>query len=104
MSYLKAIESRDTSGSAPPRLDFNQGEGTSFKTLSPMLDQTFFVGDGRTGDNSGGYQFFSTPAGASRLYFGISDTCDNFNGPPGCYYDNGGNYVVEFDIYKHACQ
>ena len=104
--YLVALftAASGPAGPAPPSLDFNQGEGTAFKFLSPILDQTFFVGDGRTGDNSGGYQFFSAPAGASRLYFGISDTCDNFNGPPGCYYDNGGTYVVAFDIYKHPCQ
>jgi hypothetical protein len=90
-------------GAAPPALDFTQRGGTAFATLSPMLDQTFFVGDGRRGDNSGGYQFFTTPAGADRLYFGISDACD-YHGAPGCYYDNGGTYQVEINIYKHPCQ
>ena len=91
------------SGTAPPALNFTQSPFTSFKTLSPLLDQTFFVGDGRRGDDFGAFQIFNVPAGASSLYFGISDACD-YHGPPGCYYDNGGKYLVRVLLSPQPCK
>lgn len=79
------------SGSAPTALDFTTG--TSFTSLSPLLDQTFFIGDGLTGDGTGSAQTFYVPTGATTLYLGISDAC-SYNGGPGCYTDNSGSFSV----------
>ena len=73
---------------APPTLDFSsQGLGLDFLTLSPLIGQVFFIGDGQT---SGGVtQTFSVPAGATRLYLGCPDSPFG-NGLPGAYDDNAG--------------
>ena len=44
------VASGGPSGSAPTALDFTTGSGTSFTSLSPQLDQVFFIGDGLTGE------------------------------------------------------
>jgi len=80
------IGSGGPSGPAPAALDF---VATDFTSLSPVLDQTFFIGDGMTGDGSGAVQTFYVPTGATELYFGISDALD-YNGAPGAYFDNIG--------------
>jgi len=82
------------SGTAPAELDFtNAGLGTSFSTLSPELDQVFFIGDGLTGDGTGSVQDFYVPAGATELYLGLTDAC-NYSGGPSCYGDNSGTFAV----------
>ena len=82
------------SGPAPAELDFtNAGLGTSFSTLSPELDQVFFIGDGLTGDGSGSVQDFYVPTGATELYLGLTDAC-NYSGGPSCYGDNVGSFAV----------
>jgi PEP-CTERM motif len=70
-----------TSNPAPGRLNFrNQGVGilgttvgTHFTTLSPKLQQIFFIGDGLTERGSGSVQTFVAPAGATRLYLAVAD-------------------------------
>jgi TPR repeat protein len=84
-------------GPAPASLNFNAPGGTGFTTLSPLLDQVFFIGDGLTGDGSGAVQTFVAPPGASFLYLGISDAC-RYNGSPGCYGDNAGKFEVSVTI------
>jgi uncharacterized protein (TIGR03437 family) len=84
-------------GPAPAPLDFTTGSGTAFTSLSPLIDQVFFIGDGLTGDNSGTLQVFNVPQGAVSLYLGISDACA-YNGPPGCYGDNLGTYSVTYAL------
>jgi hypothetical protein len=84
------------SGSAPPALNFVTS-GTNFTSLSPVLDQVFFVGDGTTGDGSGTTQTFNVPAGASLLYLGISDAC-GYVGTPSCYGDNAGTFTVNYNV------
>ena len=81
------------SGTAPAALNFTTGSGTSFTSLSPLLDQTFFIGDGLTGDGSGSTQTFYVPTGATALYLGVSDAC-GYNGAPDCYGDNLGSFGV----------
>lgn len=84
------------SGSAPAALDFTaSGLGTSFLSLSPLLDQTFFIGDGLTGNGTGSTQTFVVPTGATELFLGISDAC-GYNGGPSCYDDNVGSYTVNY--------
>jgi len=78
------------SGPAPAALDFVT---TSFTSLSPLLDQTFFIGDGLTGDGAGAVQTFYVPTGATELYLGISDAL-GYNGAPGAYFDNVGSFDV----------
>ena len=73
-------------GAAPAALLFTD---TTFSTLSPLLDQVFFVGDGLTGDGTGTVQNFNVPTNAARLYLGIVDL-------GGAYGDNSGTYTVNF--------
>jgi hypothetical protein len=89
-------------GPAPAALDFTTGAGTGFTTLAPALDQTFFIGDGLTGDDTGTLQTFTVPADAAALYLGISDA-SGFNGPPGAYFDNDGDFMVDVHTSKAAC-
>jgi hypothetical protein len=91
------------SGSAPDALDFTQGKGTAFKHLAPKLDQTFFIGDGLTGDATGNTQKFSVPPTAATLYLGISDA-PGFNGTPGAYLDNVGAFQVILHASPNVCR
>ena len=85
-------------GTAPTALDFtSSGLGTSFTSLSPLLDQVFFIGDGLTGDDTGTQQKFNIPSGAGQLWLGISDA-PGYNGAPGAYGDNLGSYTVGFTV------
>jgi hypothetical protein len=90
------FESGPPTGEAPATLDFNT-IGTNFSSLSPELQQLFFIGDGLTGDGTGSVQVFYVPSGAKKLYLGITDVC-NGNGPPSCYGDNSGDFVVSYAI------
>jgi hypothetical protein len=78
------------SGLAPTGLDFTGtgGIGTSFLSLSPALDQLFFIGDGLTGTGSGTVQQFVAPAGAGTLYLAISDSV-------GASGNNSGSITVD---------
>ncbi|MGA9472834.1 MAG: hypothetical protein WBV36_10245 [Terriglobales bacterium] len=86
------FESGPPAGGAPPTLDFNT-IGTDFTSLSPELQQLFFIGDGLTGDGTGSVQVFYVPSGAKTLYLGITDAC-NGDGLPSCYGDNTGDFVL----------
>jgi hypothetical protein len=90
------FESGPPTGDAPPTLDFNT-IGTNFSSLSPLIQQLFFIGDGLTGDGSGGVQIFEVPSGAKSLYLGISDACGG-TGLPSCYADNFGDFIVSYAI------
>jgi hypothetical protein len=85
-------------GAAPTALDFTStGLGTSFTSLSPQLDQVFFIGDGLTGNGTGTQQTFNIPTGAVQLWLGISDA-GGYVGAPGAYGDNLGSYAVGFSV------
>ena len=60
------------SGSTSQVLDFIGHTG--FSSLSPALDQLFFIGDGLTGSGSGSTQQFVAPAGPAFLYLAVSDS------------------------------
>jgi Flp pilus assembly protein TadG len=60
------------SGSVPPALDFSSASSRDFATLSPLLKQPFFIGDGLRADGITP-QNFVVPAGATRLYIGVMD-------------------------------
>lgn len=55
---------------APAGLDFSV-LGLDFASLSPLLKQSFFIGDGLT--SGAATQTFTAPAGATRLYLGSMD-------------------------------
>lgn len=85
-----------SAGPAPSRLDFTtSGLGTNFLTLSPLLRQVFYIGDGVT--SSSVFQEFIAPAGATQLFLGIPDGF-GFDGPPGAYDDNDGFYRVRIGV------
>jgi hypothetical protein len=84
---------------APPRLDFTSAD--TFTELSPLLNQTFFIGDGLTGTGAGAQQRFHIPASASRLYLGFVDTVGFGLGgglSPAAYSDNTGQVTGQFEI------
>ena len=77
---------------APPSLDFSSGGlGMDFLTLTPVIGQVFFIGDGQTSGSV--TQTFITPSGATRLFLGIPDTVGGL-GYPGGYGDNAGSFNV----------
>jgi len=69
---------------APPSLDFSSPASQNYLSLSPELQQPFFIGDGLT--SSGIQQQVIAPAGATRLYLGIMD--------PEGYFNNVGSFTV----------
>ncbi len=83
----------------PPRVDFTDNE--DFDRLAPPLNQTFFVGDGRTA--SGVVQEFEVPAGATRLLLGFVDGF-NFQGLAGFYHDNSGQLAVTIEASRATAQ
>jgi hypothetical protein len=62
---------------APAQLN----SGVSFKTLSPGLNQIFWIGDGLTGTGTGKRQKFIVPTGATTLYLGVADGFGWANNP-----------------------
>jgi len=83
---------------APARLDFSSTAiGRSFTELSPLLHQTFYIGDGLTGEGSGATQSFLVPDGATRLFLGFVDGSYFVGGPD--YYDNNvGTFTASFTV------
>jgi len=88
--------------SAPPSLRFYETDGslggiqTNFLTLSPLIGQIFFIGDGLTGTGTGSVQAFQVPTTATHLYLGFVDVCSTM--APGCYFDNQGSVTAVFSI------
>jgi hypothetical protein len=89
------LDNTEPAGAGPARLNFIGGRG--YSTLSPLLNQSFFIGDGLTGTGSGAQQVINVPATATRLYLGLVDG-SNFTGPPGQYADNEGSFNVTFSL------
>jgi len=83
-------------GAPPATLDFStSGLGVDFLSLTPVLGQIFFIGNGVT--TGGTFQEFIAPTGTTRVFLGITDGF-NFNGPPGAFDDNDGSYAVRIGI------
>ncbi len=74
------------------------GLGENFASLSPLIDQVFFVGDGLTGTGTGAVQQFLIPDSATSLILGIADSGSANGGPPGSYQDNDGTFSVTADV------
>jgi hypothetical protein len=82
-------------GSAAARLDFTGNH--DFTSLSPLVNQSFFIGDGKT--SSSVTQTFFVPAGATYLQLGFADAFAGSNiaafvGLPSSYGDNSGSLSV----------
>ncbi len=87
----------DPFGSTPPAaLPWDANNPAS---LAPLLQQVFYIGDGRTGyqDAAGSLLLFTAPASATRLYLGVADAF-GFNGTTGYYADNTGSYAVTLSL------
>jgi len=96
------VSAATPSDPAPTSLGFtNNGTGglidTGFSTLSPALDQTFFIGDGLTGFGTGATQQFNVPDSATQLFLGFADGY-GYSGAPGQYQDNSGAFVASFEF------
>jgi hypothetical protein len=78
---------------APATLTFYP-TGDNFTTLSPLLQQAFFIGDGLTGRGTGAVQTFVAPVGATRLFLGSMDGSGWFN--------NGGSQTVTINYTAAA--
>jgi len=90
------LDSSIPSAGPPTTLDFStSGLGTDFATLSPLLRQVFYIGDGVTSGSV--FQTFIAPTGATRLFLGIPDGF-GFVGAPGAYDDNDGFYQVRIGV------
>lgn len=88
-------DSIPSSGPPPATLDFSTVASQNFLSISPLLRQVFYIGDGQTSD--GILQEFVAPAGATRLFFGIPDGF-GFVGLPGAYDDNDGSYRIRVGV------
>lgn len=85
-----------SAGPVAPTLDFRtSGLGVDFLTLSPLIGQVFFIGNGVTA--GGIFQQFIAPTGATRLALGVPDAF-GFNGAPGAYDDNDGSYRIRVGV------
>ncbi|MFV0387091.1 hypothetical protein [Paracoccus sp. (in: a-proteobacteria)] len=77
-----------TTTAAPAALNFSPPGSRNYLTLSPLLKQIFFIGDGAADD--GTVQQIVAPAGASRLYLG---TMDSYG-----WYNNTGQFNVDISM------
>jgi len=93
------LNDSEPTGSGPSALDFTNN--TSFAELSPLLNQTFFIGDGLTGSGVGNIQRFLVPEQSTRLFLGFVDGW-GAQGLPGYYNDNTGSLVANFDLQSAA--
>ena len=85
-----------SSGSNASNLSFD-ATTIGFSSAAPALNQTFFIGDGRTGDGTGAFQQFIAPDTASSLVLGFADA-PGYHGTPGSYADNGGAFTASFTV------
>lgn len=65
--------------------------GISFSSLSPLLQQAFWIGDGLTGTGTGSLQQFFAPVGATRLFLAPLDLA-------GSYANNSGSAAVTINF------
>ena len=76
------------SSSPPSDLDFSTDAERDFTTLSPQVNQMFFIGDGR--NDAGNVQQFVVPSGATRLFIGTWDSYE------------WNNNIGSFNVTVHA--
>ena len=77
---------------APPMLDFSTPGSRDFEVLEPVVNQVFFIGDGKRADGSD--QSFVVPEGATRLFLGSMDAFE--------WNNNGGHFSTTIRRPAHA--
>lgn len=92
--------------SAPPALRFYAANDTkggipaNFLSLSPLIGQVFFIGNGVTNQEGADRpQLFRVPPTATHLYLGYIDNCNPPYTVPGCYSDNAGAITVHLSLW-----
>ena len=96
-----AFVDTDPFNNAPPAaLSF---DATNLNALSPLLNQVFYVGDGRNGLNNpaGTIIDFTAPANATKLFLGVIDA-NGFGGSTGFYGDNPGSFDTTVNLRRQA--
>jgi hypothetical protein len=93
IGYLAGVFLPDAPVTAPAPSGLDLEAGYESGRFAPLLQQVFFIGDGRT--SAGRAQRFRVPVGATRLYLGYADAY-GFVGPPGSYADNSGSLAARF--------
>ncbi|MGA9773524.1 MAG: hypothetical protein WBV94_31120 [Blastocatellia bacterium] len=97
-------------GTAPPALSFSTPESRRFANIAPLLQQTFFIGDGRGGATVPSCRTVMVPCGATRLFLGTMDgfqwnnnigafnvtVCKQSNFDL-CIQDDGANHILQID-------
>jgi hypothetical protein len=73
----------------PQRMDASNANSSD--TIKPLLQQTFYIGNGLTDKKTA--QHFVIPKGATKLYLGFADGM-SFHGTPGAYSDNKDSVVT----------
>jgi hypothetical protein len=64
----------------PASLDYTDPANISMASLSPGLNEIFFIGDGLTGTGDGAVQQFIAPMGATNLYLAVADSIGSSTG------------------------
>ncbi|WP_233271059.1 PEP-CTERM sorting domain-containing protein [Microcystis aeruginosa] len=99
--YLVGVFLDNSTPTSPAPNPLNFSGNYNFKELSPLLKQTFFIGDGLTGTGFGDIQKFNVPEKATRLFLGFFDgpgVSSTGEIPVGFYGDNTGSFIAEFQI------
>ena len=99
--YLVGVFLDNSTPTSPAPNPLNFSGNYNFKELSPLLKQTFFIGDGLTGTGFGDIQKFNVPEKATRLFLGFFDgpgVSSTGEIPVGFYNDNTGSFIAEFQI------
>ena len=96
LPLLGVFVNLDPFGDVPPAvLPWDKDAPTD---LSPLLNQVFYIGDGKAGFNNaaGTTLLFTAPTGATHLFLGVADAF-GFGGASNAYGDNPGF----FDVFVH---
>jgi hypothetical protein len=99
--YLVGVFLDNSTPISPAPTPLNFSGNHNFKELSPLLRQTFFIGDGLTWTGVGDIQKFNVPEKATRLFLGFFDgpgVSSTGEIPVGFYNDNTGSFIAEFQI------
>ncbi|MBL8176595.1 MAG: hypothetical protein JNK48_18105 [Bryobacterales bacterium] len=93
--FLLGVFLDDTTPADPAPAVVNFTGNDEAAVYTPLLRQTFFIGDGKT--SGGVVQQFRVPATATRLFLGFADG-GYVVGVPGAYEDNAGAITAEVDL------
>lgn len=97
------LDGAEPAGTAPATLDYSVTSPLAL-TVSPLLRQLFFIGDGL--GTGGANQHFMVPTGATRLFLGFADGVPTFGTnsaatTPSAYSDNTGSLTVNYTPMVH---